>query len=273
VDELRLIIPATQRPVKALQLPCWKSHGHFWKMGGMFPIRDTVPGRRPVPVATTVIILMNVAVFIFQLSLPERQLENLIYLFGIVPRRFTHPLWASWVGYPDDYWPFLTSMFLHGGWLHIISNLWILWIFGDNVEDRMGRVRFVAFYLLCGIVAGVVHLLTNGDSRVPVIGASGAIAGVLAAYAFLFPMARIVCVVPIFFYPLFIEVRGFFYMFIWFVMQFFSGTLALTDPDHGGGIAWWAHIGGFLFGMAAHRFFLSRKSPPGRIMRRGPGQF
>ncbi|HPO13258.1 MAG TPA: rhomboid family intramembrane serine protease [Candidatus Hydrogenedentes bacterium] len=225
----------------------------------MFPIRDNVPGQRPVPIVTTSIILINVAVFVFQLTLSDQQLENLIYLFGIVPRRFTHPLWASWVGYPDNYWPFLTSMFLHGGWLHIIVNMWILWIFGDNVEDRMGHLRFVAFYLLCGMVAGVVHLLTNGNSRVPVIGASGAIAGVLAAYVFLFPMARIVCVVPIFFYPLFIEVRAFFYMFFWFVMQFFSGTLALTDSDHAGGIAWWAHIGGFVFGIAAYRFFLPRK--------------
>ena len=111
-------------------------------------------------------------------------------MFGIVPARFTHPEWALSGGFPlHGYWPFLTSMFLHGGWLHIIGNMWTLWIFGDNVEDRMGPVRFVIFYLVCGLAAGIVHCFTNPDSTIPTVGASGAIAGVMGVYFFLFPNA------------------------------------------------------------------------------------
>lgn len=228
----------------------------------MFPIRDNVPRRHLIPPATTALIFLNVLVFLLQLKLSGRQLEWLVYMFGIMPRRYTHPAWAAWAGYPDNYWPFITSMFLHGGWVHIISNMWTLWLFGDNVEDRMGPARFLIFYLLCGIVAGIIHTLTNGASTMPVIGASGAIAGILAAYAFLFPLARIICLVPIFFYPLFIEIRAFFYMFIWFFLQFFSGTLSLQNSGQAGGIAWWAHIGGFVFGVLVYRLFLPR--PPRR---------
>ena len=119
----------------------------------MLPIKDTIPRRNP-PIATWVIIFLNCFVFLLELTMSPYSLQQSFYLFGIVPARFTHPDWAAWVGFPiDDYWPFLTSMFLHGGWLHIIGNMWTLWIFGDNVEDRMGPVRFVFFYLLCGIAA------------------------------------------------------------------------------------------------------------------------
>ncbi len=130
--------------------------------------------------------------FLLEISLPEQGLERLFYLFGIVPARYTHPEWAAYVGFPvDDYWPFLTSMFLHGGWLHILANMWTLWIFGNNVEDRMGPGRFLLFYLTCGIAAGVVHLMTNPTSTVPTVGASGAIAGVMGAYFVLFPHAQV----------------------------------------------------------------------------------
>jgi len=225
----------------------------------MFPIKDNVPGRHPIPVATVALIGFNALIFLLQLGLPEQKLEGFVYLFGIVPARYTHPAWAAHVGFPDNYWPFLTSMFLHGGWLHIIANMWTLWIFGDNVEERMGTIRFFLYYLLCGIVAGIIHTVTNASSTIPVVGASGAIAGVLAAYAFLFPLARIICLIPILFYPLFIEVYAFFYMIIWFSLQFYSGTLSLLAPGHAGGIAWWAHIGGFGFGILVYRFFLPRE--------------
>jgi len=225
----------------------------------MFPIRDTVPNRSPFPAATVAIILVNAMIFVFQVMLKDRQLEWLVYAFGIVPRRYTHPLWAAHVGFPDNYWPFLTSMFLHGGWFHIISNMWVLWIFGDNVEDRMGPIRFIIFYLICGIAAGVVHVATNGASTLPVIGASGAVAGVLGAYVVLFPLARIVVLIPIFFYPLFVEIHAFVFMLIWFLSQFFNGALALMEPGQVGGIAWWAHIGGFGTGLVLHRFFLARR--------------
>src|SRR5271165_5286593 len=162
---------------------------------------DSVPSRS-VPVVTRTLILINVVVFFFELALPQETLEQAFYLFGIVPARFAHPHWAARVGFPvNDYWPLLTHQFLHGGWLHIIGNMWTLWIFGDNVEDRMGPVRFTVFYILCGLVAGVVHWITNPHSAVPTVGASGAIAGVMGAYFILFPHARVVVMVPVFFYP------------------------------------------------------------------------
>src|SRR5712671_2975770 len=128
----------------------------------MFPIGDTIPRRNP-PIATWLIIFINGVVFLFELGLPQHALVQFFYVFGMVPARYTHPEWALAIGLPiDDYWPFVTSMFLHGGWLHIIANMWTLWIFGDNVEDRMGPVRFIIFYLLCGTAAGLTHLYTNG---------------------------------------------------------------------------------------------------------------
>ena len=227
----------------------------------MFPIRDTIRSERR-PVVTWTLIAANVAVFAYQLSLPEARLEEFFYLYGIVPRRFSHPAWAAYVGFPRGIvlWPFFTSMFLHGGWLHIVSNMWTLWIFGDNVEDRMGRLRFLAFYLLCGTLSGVTHFFSNLNSPVPTIGASGAIAGVLGAYFILFPLARIVTVVPIFFFPVVVEIYAFFYLIFWFFSQFFVGTMSLlAQGQGGGGIAWWAHVGGFLAGAFLHKKFLKRR--------------
>ena len=226
----------------------------------MIPIRDTVP-RQHFPFAVSILIVINVFVFIRELALPEDFAEQFIYLFGLVPARYAHPAWAAEAGYPRTFLPFLTTMFLHGGWLHIIGNMWVLWIFGDNVEDRMGPVRFLVFYLLCGLAAGVVHVLTNPASTVPAVGASGAIAGVMAAYFVLFPRARIVAVFPIFFYPLFFTVPAFFYLGFWILTQVFSGTLAVATQREVGGIAWWAHIGGFASGILLFSFFLRRRSP------------
>ena len=148
----------------------------------MIPVRDTIPHRH-TPVVTWALIAVNIIVFFYELSLEPEDLERLFYLFGVVPARYTHPEWALQIGLPvDDYWPFLTCMFLHGGWGHVIGNMWTLWIFGDNVEDRMGPGRFLIFYLLMGVLAGVTHWFTNAQSAVPTVGASGAIAGVLGAY-------------------------------------------------------------------------------------------
>jgi rhomboid family protein len=144
----------------------------------VFPIQDSVPSRS-VPVVTRALILVNVVVFFFELGLSDYGLEQVFYLFGIVPARFTHPDWAVSVGFPaESYLSLLTHQFLHGGWLHIISNMWTLWIFGDNVEDRMGPVRFAIFYLACGVLAALTHVLSSPNSTVPSVGASGAIAGV-----------------------------------------------------------------------------------------------
>ncbi|RMF78637.1 MAG: rhomboid family intramembrane serine protease [Planctomycetota bacterium] len=228
----------------------------------MVPIADNVPRRNP-PITTWSLIAANVFVFALMLGADPNKLERFVYLFGIVPARYTHPDWAQWVGFPaDDYWPFLTSMFLHGGWLHIISNMWVLWLFGDNVEDRMGPVRFLIFYLLCGVIAGAVHWFTNADSTVPTVGASGAIAGVIAAYAVLFPHARIVVMIPLFFiFPLFIDIHALLFAAVWFFSQMFSGTLALLGPQQVGGVAWWAHVGGFVAGLALVGLFVPRERP------------
>src|SRR5262245_55846834 len=224
----------------------------------MIPIQDTVPSRNP-PLAVYVLIALNVLLFSLELTLPPGDREGLFYLFGIVPARYSHPEWAERVGFPvDNYWPLLTSMFLHGGWLHIIGNMWTLWIFGDNVEDRMGPVRFVIFYLLCGLAAGLVHWFTNPDSTMPTVGASGAIAGVMGAYFFLFPYARIIVMVPILFFPFFFEVPAVIYLGFWALSQVFSGALSLASTREVGGIAWWAHVGGFTAGIVLHFFFIRR---------------
>jgi membrane associated rhomboid family serine protease len=230
----------------------------------MLPIRDSLP-RSHVPTATYLLILINGIIFVLELTLPQDAIEQCFYYFGIVPARFTHPDWAAWVGFPiDDYWPLLASMFLHGGWLHVIANMWTLWIFGANVEDRMGPVRFTVFYLLCGLAAGAVHILTNPGSTVPTVGASGAIAGVMGAYFFLFPNARIIVMIPIFLFPFFFEMPAVIYLLFWALSQVFSGTLALADPSHVGGVAWWAHVGGFSAGGLLYNFFIRR----GRAYRR-----
>jgi membrane associated rhomboid family serine protease len=224
----------------------------------MFPIRDTVPHRH-LPFATWGLIAVNVFVFFRELALSPHAVEQMMYLFGLVPARFLHPDWAAQVGYPHTYLPFVTTMFLHGGWLHIIGNMWVLAIFGDNVEDRMGPIRYLLFYFLCGIAAGTVHVLTNPTSTVPAVGASGAIAGVMGAYFALYPKARILAMFPIVFWPIFFEVPAYLYLGFWFVMQFFSGVLAIQTPRAVGGIAFWAHVGGFVTGLATFWIFLRRE--------------
>jgi len=233
----------------------------------MFPVRDTVNSRH-LPVATWLLILANVLVFLLELACPEPTLQRLFYWFGVVPRRYTDPLWAAAVGFPHNnywnYWPFLTSIFLHGGWVHLIGNIWTFWVFGGTVEDRMGPARFILFYLACGLAAGAVHVFVNADSTVPTIGASGAIAGVLGAYFFLYPRAGVLVMVPLFFWPVFFVLPAVFYLGFWFFLQFFNGSLALTLPSAGGGIAWWGHVGGFLAGAVIHPFFILRRRLPRR---------
>lgn len=225
----------------------------------MIPIRDTIPSRS-VPVATWLLIAANVAVFFYQLTLGPEELARLFYQCGIVPARHTHPEWARLVGLQlDNCWPFLTSMFLHGGWLHLIGNMWTLWIFGDNVEDRMGPARFLVFYLLTGLAAGLTHFITNPGSTVPTVGASGAVAGAMGAYFLLFPFAGIIVLIPVFFWPVFIVLPAFTYILFWFSIQVFGGTMAGLGPQDVGGVAWWAHLGGFGGGVVLHRLFLLPK--------------
>ena len=206
---------------------------------------------------TWLIIGLNTLVFFFESELPAETLQQISEQFGVVPARFMHPDWARQVGLPlHVYWPFLTSMFLHGGLLHIVGNMWTLAVFGRNVEDQMGAVRFLLFYLLCGIASGVVHTLINANSTLPAIGASGAIAGVMGAYLVMFPKSRVIVLVPIFIFPFFFDFLAVFYLGYWFLLQFFSGMMALTATSESGGIAFWAHVGGFLSGALIFALFL-----------------
>lgn len=218
----------------------------------MFPLRDNIPTRhRPYMVWT--ILAANILIFLLMRPLSPVQENGVFHLFGVVPARFFHPDWAVWHGYPEGGTiAFLAHMFIHSGWLHIIANMWSLWIFADNVEDVMGPFRFLAFYLVCGLAALFVHMVTAPDSTVPVVGASGAIGGVMGAYFFLYPHARVVTFLPIFIVPLIFEIPALFFLGAWFMSQVFSGLLASSD---GGGVAWWAHIGGFVAGMLLLRFF------------------
>ena len=215
----------------------------------MIPLRDTLT-RRSFPLVTWLLVAANAAVFLREITLEPAELERLVERYALVPAR------------PGAIVTYVTSMFLHGGWMHVIGNLWTLWIFGDNVEERMGRPRYLAFYLLTGLVGNVAHVIANAGSEVPSLGASGAIAGILGAYLFLFPRARIVTLVPVFFWPVFLQVPAVFYLIFWFATQVFGGTIAGVGPEGGGGVAYWAHIGGFGAGAIIHRAFLARRTRP-----------
>jgi len=237
----------------------------------MFPIQDTIPSRSR-PIVTSSVIAANAAVFVFELALGPGQLQDFFYIFGLVPARYTHPEWDYWGSrFVGSYWPFLTSMFVHGGWAHVIGNMWTLWIFGDNVEDRMGHARFLAFYLVTGITAGAIHCYVNPESVVPTVGASGAIAGVLGAYFVLFPFSRVITIVPLFFWPVFVELPAVTYLLFWYLTQLFGGAAAVLGPAQTGGVAWWAHLGGFAAGVVLHRLFLLPRSK--RTRRLEPDEF
>jgi membrane associated rhomboid family serine protease len=215
----------------------------------VFPIRDSVSRSHP-PVAVWSIIALNAAVFLYQLGLSDAQLQWLLYHHALVPLRYFSPRWALVNELsPTDFTPFITYAFLHGGFLHIILNLWTLWIFGPALEDRLGPARFVALYLLAGIAASITHAFFNAASAMPVLGASGAIAGVIAAYAVRFPYAWVKVLVPIVIIPLFFDIPALLFAGIFFFIQVLQGTSELMAPFAGSGIAWWAHIGGFLAGL------------------------
>jgi membrane associated rhomboid family serine protease len=199
----------------------------------VFPLRDVIPSRT-TPVVTFSLIALNTLAFLVQLSLGER-VNEFVFTWGLVPAYF------SWL-------TLASSMFLHGGFLHFAGNMLYLWIFGDNVEDRMGHGRFLAFYLLCGAAAALAQTYTNPGSLVPMVGASGAIAGVMGAYFVLYPHSRIVTLVPIFFFIQIFEIPAIFFLGIWFLMQFVNGLGSIAVTADGGGVAFWAHVGGFVAG-------------------------
>jgi membrane associated rhomboid family serine protease len=214
----------------------------------MIPLRDRNPSGT-FPVVTVILIVINVVIFIYELSLGYG-LDRFLMTWGLVPLKVSHFFDIPGLTVGDAFAPFFTSMFLHAGWLHVIGNMWYLWIFGDNVEDRVGRVRFFLLYIFCGLTAAVTHVLFNSRSGMPVVGASGAVAGVLGAYLYCFPRARILTLVPIFIFLTIIEIPAFFFLIFWFILQFLSGTMSIAaGVSDGGGVAWWAHVGGFIMGI------------------------
>ncbi|NPA31645.1 MAG: rhomboid family intramembrane serine protease [Chloroflexi bacterium] len=231
----------------------------------MIPIQDTVRSRT-FPLVTWSLIALNVVVFFYEASLPPALQERFITTWGFVPARLFggQVLWGLVT--------LFTSMFLHGGWFHLISNMWALYIFGDNVEDRMGPGRYLLFYILSGLAAALLQGALTPWSRVPMVGASGAISGVLGAYFLFYPQARVITWVPVFlFFGYYIDIPAVLYLGLWFFSQFYSGLFSLALPQgmQGGGVAWWAHIGGFLFGLLFARAF----APADRAPRWYPDEF
>ena len=212
----------------------------------MFPVQTTVPLRNP-PVVTWALIALNCVVFLYQIGLSEPELELFLSRFALIPGRYFAPDAPSSLSVLD-FLPFVTNMFLHGGWLHLILNMWTLWLFGRTVEDRFGSARYLLFYLLCGAVASTTHALVNATSEIPALGASGAIAGVLGCYMRMFPLSRVVVMIPILFFPFFFELPAIVFTGLWFLVQVMQGTADLFAPPAGAGVAWWAHIGGFVAG-------------------------
>jgi membrane associated rhomboid family serine protease len=202
----------------------------------MIPLRDIIPSRT-TPWVTLGLLGVNAAVFLREVTLPPEAMESFIQTFGLIPAAFS---WTSLV----------TSMFVHAGWLHIGSNLLSLWIFGDNVEDRMGHGRFLVFYLLAGTAAALLETAANAGSPIPLVGASGAIAGVMGAYLFMFPHSRIHVLLILFFYIDIVEIPAPIFLTLWFLMQILGGVGRVGQHD-AGGVAFWAHVGGFVTGALA----------------------
>ena len=211
----------------------------------MIPLRDVIPSRT-TPYITITIILLNALAWFYEISMPERLLTQFLYVYGVVPASFSGAT-------------LITSMFLHGSWSHVIGNMWYLWIFGDNVEDRVGHGRFIVFYLLCGVAAAVGQIVMDPYSQLPTIGASGAIAGVMGAYFVLYPHSRVLTLIPWIFLQV-VELPAIVLLGVWFLMQLLNaGTIAVTANTHGGGgVAFAAHVAGFIVGVVGIFIFRRR---------------
>ena len=220
----------------------------------MIPIKDS-PRTRTFPIVNTVIIAINIYVFFRQLTLNNNQLVQFVYAYGLIPERFISNI--SEGSFLAALTPLLAHQFMHGGWLHIGSNMLYLWVFGDNIEDRMGHIRYIIFYLLMGIAAGLTQIFLDTSSAIPVIGASGAVAGILGAYLISCPKARVLALVPILFIFTLAEIPALIFLGFWFILQVFSGIASIgVDVS----VAWWAHIGGFVAGIVFVNLFGKRKT-------------
>ncbi len=219
----------------------------------MIPLKDS-PRTRRFPLVNISIILINVIVFLWMVTLNQSDTFNLAATSGLVPVSFSSALAQK--SLPAALSPLVTYQFLHGGWFHLIGNMLYLWVFGDNIEDRLGHLFYLLFYLLIGAAAGIIQVLFDPSSSVPIVGASGAVAGVLGAYLLSCPNARVLTIIPIFFFITLAEIRAVFFLLFWFIMQLFNGiaTIGLQSVT----VAWWAHIGGFVAGMLLIKVFGSK---------------
>ena len=217
----------------------------------MIPLRDNIHSRH-FPFMTVLLIAINFYYFYQELLLSDAALTAFISHYGLVPSVFMAKLAKTPLAVAT-YTPLISNLFLHGGWMHVIGNMWYLWLFGHSVEDCLGRLNFVYFYLLCGILANLSQLVIDPTTTIPTIGASGAISGVLGAYFLLYPRARISTLIPLFILFPIIQIRAWLFLIFWFLLQLQSGAMALSMS--GGGIAWWAHIGGFVAGMVLAKIF------------------
>jgi membrane associated rhomboid family serine protease len=221
------------------------------KVETMIPIRDTAPCNS-TPYVTWGIMAVCISIFIIMKSLPDQTAISLLNRYGMVPIRYS----VLNAGLPfDGYLSFLTNLFLHASWTHLLVNMWFLWIFADNVEDRMGRISFLIFYLLCGGVATLLQWYFDPMLEIPVIGASGAIAGVLAAYFFLYPLERVI----VFFPPILFHVPAIAFLGLWVILQLHNATISIIFEGVTKDVAWWAHLGGFAAGSVLHPLFLKRQ--------------
>ncbi len=216
----------------------------------MFPLKDNVESQS-LPVITWLIIALNVLVFLIELSVGPDNIESFLQTYGLIPADFFAHLGAN------EGLHILSSMFLHAGWGHLLGNMWFLFIFGDNVEDRMGHFRYLFFYLLAGLAAALAQMFISPDSHIAMVGASGAISGVLGAYLLFYPAARVLTLLPMGYYSRTIEVPAVFFLGLWFVIQLFTGIVPLAAgmSQDNGGVAFWAHVGGFVFGIIFSKIF------------------
>lgn len=219
----------------------------------MIPLKDLQP-RRSQAVVTLSLIFVNSIIFLYQLSLPARASDAFVMTYAAVPSKIAAALAGHHYTVAQALVPLLTCMFLHGGWLHIVGNMWFLWVFGANVEGCMGSASFLLFYLICGVGSSVAQMVFSWGSHVPALGASGAISGVLGAYVVFFPTSRILTLVPLFIIWFTARIPALLFIGLWFLIQFISGVGSLGIKN-AGGVAWWAHVGGFILGLALARTF------------------
>jgi membrane associated rhomboid family serine protease len=212
----------------------------------MIPLRVDILRTRPA-ICNAILIALNVIAFIYELSLSPNAGRSLVYTFGLIPSHEQLILAKHGAGFVQALFPIFTSMFLHGGWMHLLGNMLFLWVFGGSVEDTLGHIQYLIFYFICGVGAGVAHIIFNWGSKIPTVGASGAISGIMGAFIVLFPRSRVTTLIPALFLFFRVRIPAILMLGYWFFLQLFSGVASVALSNEGG-VAWWAHVGGFLLG-------------------------